>query len=1113
MLQVLWGPRGAGKRQQLLDRVKAGLDTGLQQLILVPETMSHTWERALLQHCGNRAGQTCRVVSFSSLSKRILADAGHDPTGILDAGGRILTMYRAIRTVEPALKYYRGVPQKPALITSMLDLCEEFQSCGIEPKRLLEDGSLGDKIRDLGQIYAMYRELCAAQGGTGMDRLGLAAGLIGGGALTGCRIFVYGFSGFTRLEYDLLGALLRVCGEMTVALMLDEDPDLFAEQHRTMKRLQDLAADRSVPFRAARLEKQRKDTALDHLNRHFLDFAATPYAGECRDITLYKVRDTASECALAAAICRRRALTGQTRMRDIAVVCGDMESYREELSRAFARFEVPVYLSQQCDLLQKTPVAALLAALQAVQDGYRTETMLSYLKSGLLSIDRRSREQLENYINLWNIRGSRWERSWTWSTDGYESAGDPELLSQLEQLRQVIIAPLTGLKNGLKHAVTGAELSDCLAHFLDALGYEKLVEDRMRHLSGSDRRQEAAEYAQIYQILKEALGQIKTALSDMTLDPAELIYLLRLELGQYKIGSIPVSLDSVNTGDFTRIGQNDVDCLILLGAVEGLFPPANAGSSLLTEQERIALEGAEIYLTQNEEYRSLEQESMLYRAVSCCRELILVRPEYRPNGDEARDSYVLKSVTDLIPGLPVLDGSALLAEAALTAKTPAMEAACCEAGGDLVPGGAAAMEYFAEKHDKQNYFTALSAYGKSGRGPIQNGDIVKKLYGDRIRLTATRADKVNACKFSYFMQYGLRAKANKPAQLGATQVGTFLHAVVEQSIRLLEGRPREEYRDVVMEQVRLYAATLGGLENMSGRERALYRSMGEMALEIVINVMDELRSSDFKPLAFEMDFGKNDQQPLELKDGDLTVTVNGSIDRVDGYVRGDTLYLKVIDYKTGTKKFDLSDVLSGINLQMFLYMLMLERTGTDRILNAAKERSLAQAGTVAPAAALYIPAKVDYSPARWDDSAEDRSARSDEARRRLGIVVEDDDLIEAMEHRGEQGYRFLPLKLTKSGYSSTSSLISAEHMGKLVRLTEETILQLGRSLQQGCVEADPYRKDSTTTACDWCDFRAACQFDESTSRDCLRRLKKYTKDQIREFLDGKEEDHGDQIHG
>ena len=228
-------------------------------------------------------------------------------------------------------------------------------------------------------------------------------------------------------------------------------------------------------------------------------------------------------------------------------------------------------------------------------------------------------------------------------------------------------------------------------------------------------------------------------------------------------------------------------------------------------------------------------------------------------------------------------------------KAAALELACCQAGGNPVSGGAAALEYFSEKHGKGQYFTDLSAYGKSGRGPIEDQTVVRKLYGDQIRLTATRADKVNACKFSYFMQYGLRAKANKPAQLGATQVGTFLHAVVEKSIRLLEGRPRSEYRDVVLEQVTQYAATLGGLENMSARERALYRSMGEMALEIIINVMEELESSSFKPLVFEMDFGKNEHPPLQLQEGDLTFSVNGSIDRVDGYVRDGTLYLKVID--------------------------------------------------------------------------------------------------------------------------------------------------------------------------------------------------------------------------
>lgn len=1113
MLHLLCGPRGAGKRMRLLDQVKSTLASGVQQMILVPETMSHTWERSLLEHCGNRAGQTCRVVSFSSLSKRILSQAGHAASGALDAGGKILTMYRAIRAAEPALTYYSGVAQKPALVSGMLDLCEEFQSCRITPAQLLESGDLGDKIRDMGLIYAQYRELCLAQGGTSMDRMALAAELAKSvPELAGSSLLVYGFSGFTQMEYAMLRSLLSVCGNVTVALMLEDDPDLFAEQHRTKGRLERLAADCGVGCTVEQLRNSAGSCDLDYLKEHFLDYGAEPYRGEYSRVRLYQAADTGAECELAAAICRERMLSGRNRLREIAVVCGNMDSYRDTLSRAFARYEVPVYLTQPSELLQKTPVAAVLAALQAVQDGYRTETMLTYLKSGLLALDRRSREQMENYMTLWKIQGNRWERPWTWSTDGYESAGDPQLLAQLEQLRRSVIAPLSGLREGLRRAHTGGELAACLNRFLKDLGYEQLVEARMRHLDRAGRKQEAAEYAQVYQIMEQAIAQMAAALEDLELRPEEMLYLLRLELSQYKIGSIPVSVDSVNVGDFTRIGSQDVDLLIVLGAVEGQFPPVSGGSSLLSEQERIRLEGAEIYLTQSESMRCLEQESMLYRAISGTGELMLVQPGLLADGNEARTSHVMKFITDLLPGMPRLDAGAVLRRAALTARAPAMELACCQAGGNPVPGGEASKTYFQTNGDKEEYFTQLSGYGRGTRGPIRDVQVVNRLYGDRIRLSATRADRVNACKFSYFMQYGLRAKANRPAQLGATQVGTFLHAVVETCVRLLEGRPEEEYRDVVMEQVRVYAANLGGLDQMTAREQALYASMGNMALEIVRNIMEELKNSDFRPLAFEMDFGKNDQPALELTEGDLKVSVNGSIDRVDGYLRGDTLYLKVIDYKTGKKEFALSDVLSGINLQMFLYLLMIERSGTERILHAAAERGMQAGVRVEPAAALYIPAKVDYSKAGWNDSAEDRQKMSDKARRRIGVVVENPDLIQALEHPTEERFRFLPIDVTKGGYKATSALITAERMGKLVRRVEQTVLQLGRTLKEGCVEADPYRKDGDHTACDWCDFRAACMFDETMSRDTIRTLPGYGREEINEILDREEDDHGDQLH-
>ena len=47
--------------------------------------------------------------------------------------------------------------------------------------------------------------------------------------------------------------------------------------------------------------------------------------------------------------------------------------------------------------------------------------------------------------------------------------------------------------------------------------------------------------------------------------------------------------------------------------------------------------------------------------------------------------------------------------------------------------------------------------------------------------------------------------------------------------------------------------------------------------------------------------------------------LRGRIDRVDTYKEGENVYVKVIDYKSGNKKFNLAALYYGLQLQLAVY--------------------------------------------------------------------------------------------------------------------------------------------------------------------------------------------------
>lgn len=65
-----------------------------------------------------------------------------------------------------------------------------------------------------------------------------------------------------------------------------------------------------------------------------------------------------------------------------------------------------------------------------------------------------------------------------------------------------------------------------------------------------------------------------------------------------------------------------------------------------------------------------------------------------------------------------------------------------------------------------------------------------------------------------------------------------------------------------------------------------------------------------------------------MTEGSTALSVRGKVDRVDGWIKDGKLYLRVVDYKTGQKAFDLSDVRYGLGIQMLLYLFALQKEGS-----------------------------------------------------------------------------------------------------------------------------------------------------------------------------------------
>ena len=1097
MLNLLRARAGRDIRGELLERM--GRSDARRRLLIVPEQFSHESERAMCAVLGGGASMSCEVLSFTRLAGRLTDAAGGGAAPMVDPGGRMLLMYAALRRVADALTTYRAPSRKPAFLTGLLATVDECRSYRVEPEALMAAGEelggrQGDKLKDLGLIYAAYRGLEAQGAADPRGRLDrLAVQLEGTRWGAGMAFYVYGFTDFTPQEERVLSALMAQ-GELTVALVCggEDDPSgIFQPALRCAGRLARLAKAGAVPVREEVLDRPlARCPSLAFLEENlFGEGPGQAWAGECAVVRV-AAASPRQEVEWCAAEILRLLREENCRCRDIAVCARRLDGYGELVESVFARYGVPVFLSAMEDVLEKPVLALVTSALAAAGSDYPYEELFRYLKTGLTGITEEERDLLENYVLTWDLKGPAWTRQkpWDMHPEGYGrefTPADTALVAWLDGLRRRVIAPLEALRKGTDKTGRGRALA--LYQLLEDIDLPTRLGQRADSLDRRGERTAAAQYRQLWDILAGGLEQCALLLGDTELELEEFSRLFSLVLSQYDVGAIPVSLDAVTVGDAPRMAHKEVKALFLLGADSGAIPDCAVSPGLFTDQDRDALSAMEVELAPRQEDKLRREMTIAYE--TCCRPSQRLYVSYSAGeGDNQRTPcFLWARLGALFPDAPVRDGGDPLAR--LSAPDAALELAGSS------PAVAEALKRVPGLSDRVERIQDAAGWR---RGRLSR-PVVDALFGPVVPMSATKLDLVNSCHFGYFLRFGLDAKPRQRAAFRAAEYGTFVHDVLERTLRAAreEGAPLDDVRAV--ERLSQAAAeryereVLSNLEGEPARFRVLFQRMKGAALAVARSVCAELAVSDFTPAAFELGFGPGkDLPPVEVEQG-VRLRLTGYVDRVDQWLHEGKRYVRVVDYKTGKKSFDFADVADGRGLQMLLYLFALRREG----------KGLLGPEETVPAGVLYVPARTPLVDGERDMSDGEIQRARDRLLRRQGLVLDDPDVLSAMERPAGE-YRFLPVGTGRGG---GDSLVTPAQMEALDGYITAALRAAAGELAAGNIDADPYWQGADKNPCRWCDYKAACHFEEGCG-DRRRFRRGLRAAQFWEWMDRWEEDGG-----
>ena len=1069
------------------------------QILIVPELISHDTERRLCTAAKDIASRYAEVLSFPRLLRRVCEQTQNMPRECLDNGGRLTAMASAVQQLSSQLKSYARVETKPEFLTELLDVVDEFKRCAITPADLTgaaeriglqkirenqgrneerSSGILIRKLEELALILESYDSVCARSKADPRDQMNwLLEQLECCDFAENHEFYIEGFPDLTRQHMAIVCHLVQASPMVTVCLTTDKVGSLhpgFEKAGQTARELVEACKRMGVELEIVEV-KPRQDALLP-VRQLLFQGEIKPVAGLEHHLFPGRSDSVFDECQSAAEKVMDLVRSG-CRYRDIGIVCAD-PGYEGVLSLVFHRCGLPVYLSGTDDILEKTAIATVLSALDAAMEGLEQRDVLRYLKSMLSPVEQESCDKLENYAVLWGIRGEKWNRPFTHHPEGLgkeETEASTALLAELNGAREKGIAPLVRLRDGMRGARDLSGMVEALLVFLEEIRLSERLDELAQKADRHGDNRAAQEYNQLWEILLGALEQLDSVLGESKWEPEAFSRLLRLLLSQYDVGTIPTVLDAVMVGSVSAMRCQQVRHMMILGAAEGNLPRYGGSTGVLSDGERTKLRELGVPLTGGAMEGVEAEFAEIYGCFCAATETLTITC---PAG---QSSFVYRRLCQMVGRK---DGVSL---------TPGPGPALT----DRWEAGA----YLARWREEETADELLlkSAYDDTlNRAEHSLGAVspeqIRELYGKKLRLSATQIDRQAECRLSYFLRYGLRAQELKEIAVDPAEFGTFVHAVLEETVKEImelggfHKVSAEETLDIAHRHAESYAAERFK-ELDSERLNYLFLRNGLELDMVVRELWEELSRSKFEPIRAEVKFGgEGEMKAVPIHGKKMDAELMGAVDRVDLWFDGVRRFIRVVDYKTGKKDFDYCDVYNGVGLQMLLYLFALEREGKELA-----------GGRPTVAGVQYFPARFPYLSKDGRLTEEEALAEHVKNAKRRGLILSDEDVLEAMEPGGE--FTRLGCKRNRSG-EIKGDVADSGQLRQLRDYVFHTLAETVDSIAGGSVDANPYTRGSSHSACAFCPYGSICAKDRESGR---RNYKAMTAQDFWERIERKEE--------
>lgn len=1114
-LRFCFGPSGSGKSHRIYEEImqRAAEEPGRNFLIIVPDQFTMQTQKDLVMRSDRDGILNIDVLSFGRLSHRILEEVGTKEMPVLDDTGKSLVLQKVAADLKEQLPAMGSLLHKQGYIHEVKSAISEFMQYGISTQDMdklitsaQKRGALAMKLKDLKTLYRGFQDYIRDHFITTEETLDvLRRSLSKSKILKGSVVVFDGFTGFTPIQNRLIQELMRVCAEtiVTVTIGVGEDPykmdgeqKLFHLSKKTVADLEKLAAEAEVErgedlFVKGGPNRFAKAPALHYLEQNLFRYQYEPYAGEQQEIHMFEALSPREEVHQTALYIRHLIREQGMTYRDIAVVIGDLEGYASYVETEFGQLEIPCFLDRTRGIVLNPMIEYIKSALQLYIKDFSYDTVFHFLRSGMADISREEIDELENYVIRTGARGYRtYSRLFTRRTEelqgnaeGSEQA-EEKTMERLNRIRQQFMDAVEILHMGSQE-----KAGDYVSHLYDFLEQNQVQQKLLNYQQQFEKEGDlsrAREYAQIYRLVMDLLDQVYELLGEEEISRQEFADILEAGFGEITVGTIPQNVDRIVVGDMERTRLKQVKVLFFLGVNDGSIPKNASKGGIISDMDREFLIESGTEMAPSPRQQMYIQRLYLYlNMTKPSEQLYLSYAKVNSEGKGIRPSYLIDTVRKLFPAMSV--------------EYPQNRSRL-----EQIEGRQEGARYLAEElreyvegtlpeEERQDFYLMYRAYeaDAAGRDLLTRAAfrryresglsriVARALYGQQLENSVSRLEAYAACACRHFLQYGLSLQEREEFGFEVSDMGTVYHAVLENFAgKLAESNltwwdfTEDFAAKAVKESVEAYAATYGEtvLYSSARNEYAITR-MSRILTRTVLTLQKHLKQGSFQPDDYELSFRfaeDLDSIHVDLSE-DEKMHLQGRIDRIDVSEDAEHVYVKVIDYKSGNRKFDLAALYYGLQLQLVVYM------------NAAMEMESRKHPDkeIVPAALLYyhIDDPTIETPVELTDEQINEQILA--KLRMNGVVNSDPEVVERLDRYMQDKSVVIPVEKKKDGsFSARSGVLSREEMQLISSYVDAKIRSIGREILDGKIAANPYEKGNEE-ACTYCAYKKVCGFDGS----------------------------------